>query len=84
MGLVDRVNARREAVRSVDPVSLEEFGYLLGQRNGLAMKTRAGVMMIEDRALGITAWYSGVRYLAETLASLPIHTYRETPDGRVK
>lgn len=82
--LVDRVAARREAARSADPVTMEEFGYLLGNRNGSAVKTRTGVTITEDRALGITSWYSGVRYLAETLASLPFHTYRETPEGRVK
>lgn len=29
------------------------------------------------RALSISAWHRGVRYLTETIASLPVHTYRD-------
>lgn len=78
MGLVDRVN---DAVRS-DPVTLEEFGALLGQSNGRTTQSRSGVTVSQNRLLGVSAWYRGVRYLSETVASLPAHTYRTTPDGR--
>lgn len=79
MGLVDRVSARASdmgatAQRS-DPVTLEEFGYLLGQQGG--NKSLAGVSVTPTRALGITAWYSGVRYLAESVSSLPCFTFRD-------
>lgn len=37
-----------------------------------------------QRALGIPAWYSGVRYLSETVAGLPIHRYRNGQDGRTR
>ena len=76
MGLLDRIAETHEASRAVDPVSLEEFGYLLGRSNGLASPTKSGVTVGVDRALGITGWFSGVRYISETLASLPIHTFR--------
>lgn len=89
MSLIDRVNARAVGdVRRSDPVSLEDFGYLLGQSGGLgnaggpAYKTRAGTTVGVSRALGISAWYSGVRYLSETLASLPVKTFRDTSAGR--
>lgn len=78
--LVDRVASRRTArreARRADPVTLEEFGYLLGQGSGTTVRTKAGVTMSPKRALGITAWYSGCRYLAETIASLPVHAYRD-------
>lgn len=85
MGVVDRVAVRasrqREAVRA-DPVSLEEFGYLLGRTSGLSSKTRSGVDVSAKRALGISAWYSGVRYLAESVAGLPVHTYRDSFQGQ--
>ena len=82
--LADRMAARaeREVSRAADPVSLEEFGYLLGAGNGNSIRTKSGAMVGPRRALGLSAWYSGVRYLAETVASLPIHTYRDTREGR--
>lgn len=82
MALVDRIAARHrgdEIVRA-DAVSLEEFGYLLGQRGGIA-KSRSGVTVTPDRAMGISAWYRGVRYLSETVASLPAHHYERVPVG---
>ena len=84
MALADRVAARRskEAVRS-DPVTLEEFGYMLAQSGmGSSGSTKAGVMVGPQRALGLSAWYSGVRYLAENVSALPVHTYRDRPSDR--
>lgn len=68
---------RRRLSSRGDPVTLEEFGYLLGQANGTSVTTKAGVTVSAKRALGITAWYSGVRYIAEVCASLPVHTYQD-------
>lgn len=78
MALADRVASRlngRQVLRS-DPVSMEEFGYLLGRGRGGGM-TKAGVSIGPTRALGISAWYRGVRYLTETMAGLPAHSYRD-------
>jgi len=88
MALLDRVAANLssgggDAVRA-DPVSLEEFGYLLGAANRSVTRSKAGVDVGPKRVLGISAWYSGVRYLAETIAGLPVHTYRDTPAGRLR
>jgi len=80
MGLVDRINSRLDVQRAADPVTIEEFGYLLGQQGG--NKSLAGVSVTPTRALGITAWYSGCRYLAETVSSLPCFTFRDTRSGR--
>src|SRR5436190_423472 len=92
MSLVDRVNARARGqqhgeVERADPVTLEEFGYLLGQSTGLGHvggpmhKTRAGTTVGVARALGIDAWYSGVRYLSESLSGLPVGVFRDSPAG---
>lgn len=75
--LADRV-ADRLARNSADPVSVEEFGYLLGESGG-QVKTKAGTTMSPSRALGIAAWYSGVRHIAEVMAGLPVHRYRRLP-----
>ena len=82
MALIDRVAQRRasEVVRS-DPVTMEEFLGLVG-RDGTDSQTTAGVAMGPRAALGITAWYSGVRYISETMAGLPAPTYRDGPGGR--
>lgn len=82
--LADRVAARAAAVRNAaDPVTLEEFGALLGQTNTMSARSRAGTTVSPQRALGISAWYSGVRYISEVMAGLPVHRYRRLPsDGR--
>lgn len=81
MALIDRI-AERQLERSADPVSMEEFGHLLGGVAG--GKTKSGVMMSSDRALGIPGWYSGCRYLSEAISFLPVHTLRDTSDGRTR
>lgn len=76
--MLDRVAAARSSrsIARADPVSLEEFGLLLATGNGAATRSKAGVTVGPKRALGITAWFSGVRYLTESVAGLPWHVYR--------
>lgn len=71
-----------ELVRRVDPVTLEEFGYLLGRDSGASTTTRAGTMVGPRRALGISAWYSGVLHISTVIAGLPFHRYRGVGDER--
>lgn len=83
--LADRIAAQASRDRSVkraDPVSLEEFGYLLGQSSGASVRTKAGPTVSWKRALGLTAWYSGARYLSEGIAGLPWHMYRAVGPDR--
>ena len=83
MPLADRVAARvasRAEVRRADPVTLEEFGALLGSQHGSV--SHAGVSVTDQRALGLTAWWSGCRYLSEAVSGLPWHTYRGTQTSR--
>lgn len=41
-----------------------------------------GIAVTPDKAIQISAVYACVRILAETVASLPIHVYRKTDNGR--
>lgn len=84
MALLDRIAATTapalEAVtRAADPVTMEEFGYLLAGR-GSANRSKSGVAVGPLRVLGITAWGSGVRYLSETVSGLPWHHYLKLAD----
>jgi len=45
-------------------------------------KTAAGVNINEDRALTISAVYTAVRIIGGTMASLPLHVFRQTERGR--
>ncbi|MEM9516032.1 MAG: phage portal protein [Actinomycetota bacterium] len=81
--LADRVAERAAPRAAADPVSLEEFGYLLGESNGTQVRTKAGTVVSPSKVLGIAAWYSGVRHISEVMAGLPVHRYRRRPnDGR--
>jgi HK97 family phage portal protein len=62
-------------------MSLEEFGALIGTNAGFG-KSKAGIDITPRRAMGITAWYSGVRYLKEGVGFLPIHSYLRDTTGR--
>lgn len=81
MGLAERVLDRATA-RRADPVTLEEFGYLLGQARGTSLRTKSGITIGPRRALGISAWYRGVAYLTNGVASLPVHTFRTSPNDQ--
>lgn len=64
--------ARAHIRRAGVPVTLEEFGRLLSGKQG---KTSTGLSVTERRALGLSAWWSGVRYLSESVAFLPTSSY---------
>lgn len=67
---------------AADPVTMEEFGRLLGASNGSSVSTKAGTVMGPRRALGISAWYSGVLHIASVMAGLPFHRYRGVGEDR--
>lgn len=57
-----------------DPALLDFFG---------GRESISGVSVTPRSALNISAWYAGVRILAETIASLPMFTYRRLePEGK--
>src|SRR5690349_7063943 len=82
--LLDRIQAQTQTVstraeagatisRAADPVTLEEFSRILSNPAGKSSTYGAG--MSANRAMGITAWYSGARYIAETVSMLPWKHY---------
>lgn len=75
MSTIGRLLAARNANR-YDPVTLEEFGALLGAGRGRTSLSKTGVTIGQKRMMGLTAWYSGVRYLAEHVAFIPIDAFR--------
>ena len=46
--------------------------------------TASGKVVTEQNAMTLTTVYACVRILAETIASLPLHTYKTTAEGREK
>lgn len=44
-------------------------------------RTAAGIMVSPDRALKCVPAYAGVRVIAETMGTLPIHLYQRAADG---
>lgn len=79
--LSDRVTsrARREVSRAATTVTMREFAALL-EGGGGGSKSRAGVAVSQNRAMGNTAWKRGVTYLTEAVAGLPWHLYRHLPN----
>jgi HK97 family phage portal protein len=78
--LSDRVAARRGAeVERAESTTWRESLSRVAVGRGFA-----GVNVTVDRALGVTAWYSGVRYLTDSVAGLPVHTYRDSMGTRTR
>lgn len=43
--------------------------------------TGSGIVVTRKRALEVPAYWAGVQFLCNTIASLPLKLYRKTPDG---
>lgn len=74
----------RRLVRGGDvarAVSQQQFVELVARGSGSSASSKAGVTVSTTRAMGLTAWYSGCRFLAEGVAFLPIHTFRRQGFG---
>ena len=75
--LADRVAARLGG--DVERAESPAWKQAIARRS--SSMSHAGVNVTVERALGVTAWYSGVRYLTDSCAGLPVHTYRTALDG---
>jgi HK97 family phage portal protein len=87
MMLADRVSSRRahrsqRVQAAADPVSIEEFDRILSMSNGSSFSSKAGTTVGPRRALGISAWYSGVLHISTVMAGLPFHRYRGRGNDR--
>jgi HK97 family phage portal protein len=75
MSLIDRIFKARDKPKNLLPGST--YSFFFGS-------TSSGKSVNERTALQTTAVYACVRILSETIASLPLHTYRYTDRGKEK
>ncbi len=75
MALLDRIFKARDKPKNTLPGSTYDFFF---------GSTTSGKTVNERNALQTTAVYACVRILAETIASLPLHTFRYTDRGKEK
>ena len=77
MGFLDFFGRKRSRDKPHNSYEGQDFSYLFG-------RTSSGENVDEFKAMQTTAVYACVRILAEAVASLPIHIYERTPNGREK
>lgn len=74
MGILDRLEQRARIENPRVPLSASNILEALG----MEMPTPAGVNITHDKALGITAFWAGVRAISQTIAGLPLQVYEKT------
>ena len=77
MGFLDFIGRKRSRDKPHNSYEGQDFSYLFG-------RTSSGENVDEFKAMQTTAVYACVRILAEAVASLPIHIYERTSNGREK
>ncbi|EMO8690041.1 TPA: phage portal protein [Streptococcus pyogenes] len=77
MGLLDLIERKRARDKPQNSYEGQDFSYLFG-------RTTSGENVDEFKAMQTTAVYACVRILAEAVASLPIHIYERTENGKEK
>lgn len=77
MGLLDLLGRKRARDKPQNSYEGQDFSYLFG-------RTTSGENVDEFKAMQTTAVYACVRILAEAVASLPIHVYELTSNGKEK
>ena len=75
MGILELIGLKRARDKPTNSYEGSDFSYLFG-------RTTSGKNVSEMTALQTTAVYACVRILAEAIASLPIHVYKYTDEGK--
>lgn len=75
MGILELIGLKRAKDKPTNLYEGSDFSYLFG-------RTTSGKNVNEMTALQTTAVYACVRILAEAIASLPIHVYKHTDEGK--
>lgn len=75
MGILELIGLKRARDKPTNSYEGSDFSYLFG-------RTTSGKNVNEMTALQTTAVYACVRILAEAIASLPIHVYKYTNEGK--
>ena len=78
MGIISKMESRSRAENPAFKMTATNLSAILGD----GMSTPSGVSVSQDKALGITAFWAGVRTISQTIAGLPCKTYERTPSGR--
>lgn len=75
MGILELIGLKRARDKPTNSYEGSDFSYLFG-------RTTSGKNVNEMTALQTTAVHACVRILAEAIASLPIHVYKYTDEGK--
>lgn len=78
MGIISKMESRSRAENPSFKLTATNLSAILGD----GMSTPSGVDVNPDKALGITAFWAGVRTISQTIAGLPCKTYERTATGR--
>lgn len=78
MGIISKMESRGRAENPSFKLTSTNLSAILGD----GMSTPSGVSVSQDKALGITAFWAGVRTISQTIAGLPCKTYERTATGR--
>jgi HK97 family phage portal protein len=75
MGIISKME-RRSIENPAVPLSSANISEVF------STSTPSGVSVTSDKALGLTAFWAGVRVISQTIAGLPCKPYERTPNGR--
>lgn len=78
MGIISSMERRGRLENPTVPLSSANLSDVLSGE----MRSPAGITITQDRALGLTAFWAGVRVISQTIAGLPCKTYERTSNGR--
>jgi len=76
MGILDSIERRNTTLKGALKHAPDWLADALG-----GAPSPTGVRVTPERALGITAFWNGVRIISQTIASLPLEVYERMDDG---
>src|SRR5690606_32747427 len=76
MGILDSIEQRHTPLNSALKSAPDWLADALG-----GAPAPVGVRVTPEKALGITAFWNGVRIISQTIASLPLEVYERMDDG---
>lgn len=78
MGIIRKMEQRARIENPAVPISSASIVEALG----LGYDTPAGVSVNHDKAMGITAFWCGVRAISQTIAGLPLQVYKKVDQNK--
>ena len=80
LGIVERGSEERSVENPAVPISGANVAEMLNIGVG---KSPAGVTVTHEKALGLTAFWAGVRSISQAVAGMPCEVYERTKTGRM-